>query len=132
MSRGRSVVAVALAATLAGLLALTMVFSFAGCGDDDPVTPIPEPDWHQTLDPDYTHRAIWGVNSSHFFVAGEKGSISRYADGAWTTWQFLYFENMRGIWAAAGAVSGFGATANGRASRKPTSRPTAITPPGTA
>lgn len=88
----------------AGILSLLVVgalcLGVAGCGDDDPVTPTPEPDWHQALDPDYTHRAIWGVNSSHFFVAGEKGSISRYADGAWTTWQFLYFENMRGIWGA--------------------------------
>jgi hypothetical protein len=72
----------------------------AGCGDDDPVTPRPEPAWTQTLAPQYTHRAVWGVNSSHFFVVGEKSSISRYADGEWTRWQFLYFETLRGVWGA--------------------------------
>ncbi len=80
------------------LLAVAMLVA-VGCSDDDPTSPgIPDPEWSQVLAPEYTHRAVWGVSSSHFFVASEKGAISRYQDGEWTRWQFRYFENMRGIW----------------------------------
>ena len=80
------------------LMAVAMLM-VVGCGDDDPTGPgIPDPEWSQVLAPEYTHRAVWGVSSSHFFVASEKGTVSRYVDGEWTSWQFRYFENMRGIW----------------------------------
>jgi hypothetical protein len=87
----------------AGLIpALVLVAGFcllmAGCGDDGPVRPTTDPAWTPTLTPEYTHRAIWGVTSSLFFVAGHKGSLARYDDGTWTTWQFRYDEDLRGIW----------------------------------
>jgi hypothetical protein len=85
------------------VLALSAVLIlFSGCGDDNPVRPEPEPTvWSQVLAPEYTHRAVWGVSSSHFFVASEKGSVSRFKGGEWTSWQFRYFENMRGVWGVA-------------------------------
>ena len=68
---------------LIAVLFLAMVLTvFPGCGDDDPVRPVPaHPRWTQVLAPEYTHRAVWGVSSTHFFVASEKGSISRFQNG---------------------------------------------------
>ena len=85
-----------------GLFAvLILLVLVTGCGDDDPVRPEPaSAEWTQVLAPEYTHRSVWGVSSSLFFVASEKGTVSRFEDGEWTSWHFRYFENMRGVWGA--------------------------------
>ena len=94
IGQGKSTVSIALTVILAAMMV-------AGCSDESSLKIIvAQPVWTQDLAPEYTHRSVWGVSSSHFFITSEKGAIKRYKDGEWTTWSFEYFHNLRAVWGA--------------------------------
>ena len=96
-SPGRRRAAGAAARLLVALCAAVVLSVVSGC-DEDPAAPSVGRQWVTSLEPQYTNRSVWGVSATHFFVTSERGAVSRYRDGTWTTWQFEYFQNLRSVW----------------------------------